>query len=211
MGVSFSEPIDQASVAVALRLEPWLAGRVEAGGPSLAVFTPERDWPPESSYFLVITTAVKDLSGLRMLEEHRERFAPAVPHLRVLRLSVGGAESDDFSGLGVVDARPQPPEGVVSASIRFSSPFDPASKATAAERVELSAFFPPTLAAPALRWACWDTDDTLSLAWEGVTSGTDDTPHYYKIIIRGGLGGVRSSDGSYMSSDAAMFLRAAPL
>lgn len=211
LGVSFSEPIDQGSVAAAMRLEPGLAGRVEAGGPSLAVFTPERDWPPESSYYLVITTAVKDLSGLRMLEEYRERFEPAVPHLRVLGLSVGGAATADFGGLGVVDVSPDPPEGVVSASVRFSAPFDPASKAAAAERVELSAFFPPTLASPALRWACWDTDDTLSLAWEGLSNGSYEIPHYYKIIIRGGLGGVRSSSGSYMSSDAAAFFRAAQL
>lgn len=211
LGVSFTEPIDQASAAAALRLEPGLAGRVEAGGPRLAVFTPERDWPPESSYYLVITTAVKDLSGLRMLEEHRERFEPAVPYLRVLGLSVGGAAPVGFGGLGAVDVSPEPPEGVVSASVRFSAPFDPASKAAAAERVELSAFFPPTLASPALRWACWDSDDTLSLAWEGLSNGTDDIPHYYKIIIRGGLGGIRSSSGSYMSSDASMFFRAVPL
>lgn len=211
LGVAFSEPIDHGSVAAGLRLEPGLAGRVEAGGPSLAVFTPERDWPPESSYYLVITTAVKDLSGLRMLEEYRERFEPAVRHLRVLGLSVEGGEPVEPGGLGVVEVSTEAPEGVVSACLRFSAPFDPASKAAAAERVELSAFFPPTLAAPALRWACWDTDDTLSLAWEGLSNGTDDIPHYYKIIIRGGLGGIRSSDGSSMSSDLTLFMRAVPL
>lgn len=211
LGVYFSEPVDHASAASALRLEPALAGRVEAGGPRLVVFTPERDWPPESSYYLTITTGLKDASGLRMLEEYRERFEPGAAYLRVISLTAGAGESDDLGGLGVVPVSPSPPEGLVPAAVRFSAPFDPASKAAAAELVELSAFFPPGLAAPSLRWACWDSDDTLSLAWEGLASGSEDAPHYYKIIIRGGLGGVRSADGSYLRSDATIYLRAAPL
>jgi hypothetical protein len=43
--------------------------------------------------------------------------------------------------------------------------------------------------------------------WEGLTPGSEE-PHFYKLTIPGGKGGITMTDGTYMKEDFIVYLEA---
>lgn len=212
IAILFSETVDAASVASAVRIEPSQPGTSMAVSPRLVVHTPDRDWIPEKPLTLVVSENVEDASGLRMQAEFRARFTPAVPFLRLLRVSgaVGeestGAFSGDAETLAVTVGAA--PEGVLVLTLGFSVPFGSAEKTAATERISLTAFFPGLLPAPRLRDAFWLSDDTVSMSWEGLRRSDLSSIKYYRLVIPGGQGGITASSGLWMAEDASILLEA---
>ncbi len=208
LAVLFSEPIEPVSAIGGIRLEPSQTGRSDAVGPRLVVFTPEREWLPEQALTLVVSADVKDSSGLRAGEEFRLRFTPLVPYLKILAVSAGvDKTTDDLGDSSILTvALGDAPDGICTLMLRFSAPFDAATKVATAERVTLSAFFPSYLPAPSLRDLCWLSDDTLTMTWEGLRANDDEAINFYRLLVPGGQGGILSGKGLWLKDDGLLYL-----
>ena len=210
IAVLFSEAVEEGGARSGIRIEPSRTGYADAVSPRLVVYTPERDWEPETALTLIVSEDVKDLSGLSLVDEYKERFSPIVPFLRVMQVESGDGEiSADLVGAAVLPVTVgTAPEGEFTMIFSFSSAFDAATKVAALEGVSLSVFFPATLPTPTLRGASWPSDDTLSCTWEGLRSSDATSTHYYRLVVSGGQSGVYSGSGCYLEEDAAIHLEA---
>lgn len=208
LGVRFSEAMDPHSAAASVRVGPGVSGNCAAAEPDLVVFTPAQEWPPESALVLTVSGDAEDASGLPMGNEWTQVFRPAVPYLRVLSmLDQDGSLLEQPSGgeLFRVAIGPEP-DGDFYLSVRFSGAFDDAGKVLAVEDIALAALFPSTLPAPHLTCAEWVSDDTIALSWEGLSAGNSDCPHYYRLRITGGTGGIQDRDAHVMDGDLSLYL-----
>lgn len=208
----FSEPVEPRSAIAGVRVEPSVSGRVELVAQDLAVFIPDGDWEPEAELRLVVSDGLEDRSGLRMRAEYSERFVPLVPYLRILRVEAGGGESaDDLEGDAVLQVRVgAAPDGGLIVTIEFSAPFDAEAKLALADKVSLSAFFPTSLPAPALKSVSWPSDDAVSFEWVGLEGGDASSEHYYLLSVSGGADGAASGSGLLLKEDASIYLEAQP-
>jgi len=208
LAVLFSEPVDPVSATAGIHLEPGQAGRADAIAPRLVVYTPERDWLPGQALTVVVSAEVQDTAGLRTGEEYRLRFTPLVPHLSILSVSSGIDETiTDFGSSSILTtALVTVPDGRCTLTLRFSAPFDAASKTATVERITLSAFFPAWLPPPALRDLCWLSDDTLVCTWEGLRVDEADHPNFYRLLVPGGQGGILSDKGLWLKEDCVLYL-----
>lgn len=66
--VTFTEPVDTASAAQALSIEPAVEGAVSWSG-SVMIFTPAKPLSLSSRYTVLVASGVEDLAGNRMTEE----------------------------------------------------------------------------------------------------------------------------------------------
>jgi len=208
LAVLFSEPVDPASATAGVHLEPGQAGRAEAVAPRLVVYTPERDWVPGQALTVVVSADVQDAAGLRTGAEYRLRFTPLVPNLSVLSASCGIGETiTDFGSPAILStAFVTVPDGRCTLTLRFSAPFDAASKTATVERITLSAFFPAWLPSPAFRDLCWLSDDTLACTWEDLRVDEAEHPNLYKLLLPGGQGGILSGKGLWLKEDCVLYL-----
>jgi len=210
LAVRFSEAVVEESVLSCLRLEPSLPGRVCVASPRLVVFTPDRGWGPEEPLALSVSADVEDLSGIRMSQEYRERFTPAVPFLEIVSATSGSGED-----AGVLDGSASNlvtvggvPDGLLSMTLHFSAAFGAEAKVSMADAASLSAFFPGSLPAPSLRSVSWFSDDSMTLTWEGLRRSDAVSTNYYVLAIPGGAGGAKCSAGLYLEDDATLILEA---
>jgi hypothetical protein len=44
------------------------------------------------------------------------------------------------------------------------------------------------------------------MRWEGLSEGDSETPHYYKLTIPGGRGGINCAQGIFMKEDLTLYL-----
>jgi hypothetical protein len=94
--VTFSESVDQASFIAAFSVSPDPGGRIsfDASG-AMASFTPLSVWQPGTEYNVVLSDALRDLSGNRLPEAVRFRFTAGAedirPTLVAVRSTVNGA------------------------------------------------------------------------------------------------------------------------
>ena len=220
VGVDFSEPMDEASLRSALRIEPYLRGSVEAAGSRRLLFIPQQDLEHGKPYTLRVRPDARDTSGLALDEEYREQFTPAVPFLRCLSVKADACPPfvpGDDSGLG--DSGPGraaypvtllPPEGLLALTLRFSAPLDAPSLAAAASRISLQPFFPGTLGPIGLRSVASLSPDTLRFLWEGLTGSGAEEASFYTLAVPGGPTGIQDGKGLSMERDLILRIEVLP-
>lgn len=119
IGVTFSEPIDQTSFIAAFSVSPDPGGTIsfDVSGSS-ASFTPLSSWTPGTEYNVVLSDAVKDLSGNRLPDAVRFRFTAGAeadrPTLVAVRPTVNGVPQ----GAGLT------PEDPMDSSLQVNTDFE---------------------------------------------------------------------------------------
>ena len=208
IAVQFSEAVDEQSATQGVRLESGQSGRVSMVSPSLVVYTPDRDWEPGKTHTLIVSTGVKDLSGIGAAREYLERFTPIITFMRVVGAAAASGEtSDDLGGQAMLPVSVGvAPEGLLALTLNFSAGFDAAAKVAASGCIALSSFFPGSLPAPSIRSITWFSDDTVTLEWEGLRRSNLTSDNYYRLVVTGGAGGLTSGTGLHLETDASIFL-----
>jgi hypothetical protein len=208
IAVAFNKPMGE-NVLRSLRFEPSLTGKTEFLSEKSIVYIFTRDPEPEKTYTLIVSGDTTDSSGLKIGDDYKINFTPDLPYLNILSFSAGGSPLViDKSSLSSVLAVPvEPATGDILLNIRFSLPFNNEEKQNIALKIALNAFFPRTLSSAALNDAKWASDDFLQMRWEGLTAGIEE-PHFYKLTIPGGKGGITMLDGTYMKEDFIIYLEA---
>ena len=102
--------------------------------------------------------------------------------------------------------------GIIQFIIGFSLSFDaaPIVREECVFRISLRPLFPVTLPPVSLRTARWISSDKLLMEWEGPEPGLPAAgePHFYRLFIPGGPGGVFNGLGSYLKEDFILYLEA---
>jgi hypothetical protein len=212
IGVSFTKAMNRESALHSLRFEPGLTGRTEMAGDNTVVFIPEQEWARETIYTLIVSKDVQDLSGLRLGEEYRTFFTPDLPYLDLRFIAIDpyapftGTDLANGSCLRISLSDPL----VLRLTLGFSLGLNDAAKISAVSRISLTPFFPPNLPAIALRSASVESDDALSLEWEGLLAGSSGEGHFYRLFIPGGKGGVHDGGGAFFREDRYFYIEALP-
>jgi hypothetical protein len=208
VAVVFNKPMGESALR-SVRFEPSLSGRTEFLDEKSVVYIFTREPEPQTPYTLVVSAETKDAEGLKIGAEYRIGFLPDIPLLDVLSIAFdGGSAFENIVSGSVIPAHAGQGTGELFFTIRFSLPFNATEKQNAAQRITLSPFFPRTLPPVALQYASWISDDRLFTRWEGLSGGNEETPHYYKLSIPGGKGGITSGDGAFMKEDITVYLEA---
>ncbi|MCL2808621.1 MAG: Ig-like domain-containing protein [Treponema sp.] len=206
VAVKFNKPMGE-NVLRSMRFEPSLPGRVEYLCENSVVYIFSREPEPEIEYTLIISGETKDNEGLKIGSDYRINFTPDILYLKVLSLTANGKvytlDTND-----VVKINVDPGTGYVIFSIHFSLLFDFEELINTPQRITLNPFFPRSLSPATLQYLYWTSDDLLLTRWEGLTAGDDETPHYYKLTIPGGRGGISCGSNIFMKEDLIIFLEA---
>jgi hypothetical protein len=215
IAVEFNKPMGE-SVLGSLRFDPSLAGRTERLSEKSVVFIPNRDPEPETAYRLFVSADARDSGGLRLGEDYSLVFVPDIPFLRILSFNADGSpplEPDSGGGgdLGrgtILAVKPDMADGgVLRFTIRFSLPFDTEARQDAIPGISLSPFFPGILNPVALRFVTWLSDDRVRMEWERLEPGGSGEPHYYRLLVPGGRGGISPMKESGTAAGGGIFLR----
>jgi hypothetical protein len=211
VAVVFNKPMGENALH-SVRFEPSLSGRTEFLDEKSVVYVFTKEPEPQTAYTLIVSAETKDSEGLKIGAEYRIGFLPDIPLLDILSIAFdGGSTLENIVSGAVIPVSVSQGTGELFFSIRFSLPFNTAEKQNSAQRIILSPFFPRTLLPVALQFASWITDDRLFMRWEGLSAGkmsAGDTPHYYKLTIPGGKGGISDGAGSFMKEDITIYLEA---
>jgi hypothetical protein len=213
IAVKFNKPMGE-NVLRSIRIEPSLTGRSEYLGEDSIVYIFSRDPEPETTYTLIISGDARDNDGLKIGTDYRLNFTPDIPFLKVMSVMVNGNTIEINSANSTLDknivipVNITPGNGQLTFSIYFSLLIDFEEKINIPQRISFNPFFPRTLPPVALFYLDWISDDRLLLYWEGLTAGDIHTPHYYKLTIPGGRGGISSESGIFMKEDLIIFLEA---
>jgi hypothetical protein len=210
IGVEFNKPPEIEGLRRAFVFTPSFPGTVEMLSPVSAVFIPTRNPEPEASYSLRVLGTLRDGEGLRMGDDYTLSFKSDIPYLEVIAFSSGGktVHAPESGGSFSVSVNTG---GIIQFVIDFSLLFDPNDTALRQEcvfRISLRSFFPATLPPVSLRTARWISADKLLMEWEGLEAGRAGEPHFYRLIIPGGSGGVHNGRGSYLREDFVLHLEA---
>jgi hypothetical protein len=208
IAVVFNKPMGESALR-SVRFEPSLSGRMEFLDEKSIVYLFTKEPEPQTSYTLIVSAETKDAEGLKIGAEYRIGFLPDIPLLDILSIAFdGGSTVENIVSGSVIPVRVSQGTGELFFSIRFSLSFNSQEKQNSVQRITLSPFFPRTLFPVALQFASWISDDRLYMRWEGLSSGNEEIPHYYKLTIPGGKGGISNGAGYFMNEDAVFYLEA---
>jgi len=209
IAVEFNKPMGE-NVLRSVRLDPSLTGRTEFLSEKSVVWIFTRDPEPETIYTLTVSSDARDSEGLKIGSDYKVYFTPDVPFLNVRSFLT--SENTDMEIFNMANnslkVKVDPGTGEFIFSIQFSLPFNEKEKQNTLPRITLGPFFPRTLAPVALQYAEWISNDRLLMRWEGLSAGSNDAPHFYKLTIPGGRGGIKSATGIYMKEDITIYLEA---
>ena len=205
IAVRFNKPMGE-NVIRSLRFEPSLSGRTENLNEESIVYIFSKDPEPETTYVLIVSGDTRDTEGLKIGADFKINFTPDLPVLRVLSVETGGCKINVFSAENdSVQVSVDPAAGHIDLLIHFSLLFGLDERQNTPQRITISPFFPRTLPPVALKYVNWISHDRLFLRWEGLSAG-DEYPHYYKLTIPCGRGGISSCPGSYMNENIVINL-----
>lgn len=218
IGVRFSEAMNRESLLGSLRFEPSLPGYTQQLDERTVIYVPDRPPEPETCYVLTVSADTKDASGLSLGKEYREAFTAAIPYLALVSLAADGILpcTGPFTASGAAPYAVQvlPPEGLLSINIHFSLPFTASAQRSVLKYIQLSPYFPGTLAPVALRQASWISDRVLRLVWEGLEAGSGGIAHFYRLSLSGGRSGLATDGegnlGCWLKESLVLYLEAQP-
>jgi hypothetical protein len=208
--VEFSKPMGDTAIR-SLRFEPSLSGNTEKLSEKSIVFIPSRDPEPETVYTLIVSGETKDTEGLKIGKDYFRYFTADIPFLRILSIKTEGTNPSEWEGEQdgrILPIQANEIDGLVRFNIHFSLPFTEEAKQKTVLGISLTPFFPLNLDPIALRFVTWHSDDRLTMEWERFTIGTSEEPHYYKLIIPGGRGGIDNGGGMYLQQEIFLYMEA---
>ena len=169
------------------------------------IFT--RDPEPGTTYTLIVSGDTRDREGLRTGADFRISFTSDIPFLNVLSFAANSSVIDIASMTdNVIPVQIDSATGELNFSIHFSLLFGLEEKSITPQRIMLSAFFPRTLAPAALQYVNWTSGDRLFMRWEGLSASSGENPHYYRLAIPGGRGGISPGSNIFMKEDLILYL-----
>ena len=207
IAVEFNKPMAEAAFR-ALRFEPSLTGRTEKLSEKSMVFIPARDPEPEIAYTLIVSGDAKDTEGLKIGSDYRRVFTADIPYLRIMSINTGGIVTDGNGSSVLPVTVSEADGGLIRFTLYFSLPFSEDAKQKTALSISLIPFFPHSLDPIALRCVSWLSDDRLSMEWERLVAGTPGKPHYYRLKLPGGRGGISNGGGMYFQEDIDLYMEA---
>jgi len=208
IAVEFNKPMSE-NVLRSIRLEPSLTGRAEFLSEKSVVWIFSRDPEQETIYALTVSSDAKDSEGLKIGSDHKVYFKPDIPFLNVRSFhSMRDPVMENLSAENFQKVQIDYGTGELFFSIQFSLPFSAEEKQNTLPKLTLNPFFPRSIPPVALQYANWINNDCLYMCWTGLSAGNDETPHYYKLTIPGGRGGIKSGMGIYMKEDITIYLEA---
>jgi hypothetical protein len=208
IAVLFNKPMGD-NVLRSVRFEPSLTGRTEMLSENSIVYIFTKDPDPETTFTLIVSGDTRDSEGLKIGGDYRLNFTVDIPYLNVLSVASGNGQSiEDFSVISnIFPISVDQGTGIITFSVHFSLMFGLVEKQITPQKITLSPFFPRTLPPIALCYVNWISDDRLLMQWEGLNAG-NEVPHYYKLTIPGGKGGINPNTGIFMKEDIVLFLEA---
>jgi len=206
IAVEFNKKMGE-SVLRSLRFEPSLSGRTEYLNEESIVYIITRDPVPETIYTLTISGDTRDNEGIKIGSEHKIKFYPDIPVLKVFSVAAGENKIDLSQAGNATKIYVDAAAGIIDIAIHFSLMFDFEAMKNTPQRITLTPLFPRSLSSTALQYVSWASSDRLFLRWEGLKAG-DDYPHYYRLTIPGGTGGISSNAGINMNSSITIILEA---
>jgi hypothetical protein len=208
IAVAFNKSMGE-NVLRSLRFEPSLTGRIEFLSEKSIVYIFTRNPEPEKTYTLIVSGDTTDSGGLKIGDDYKINFTPDIPYLSILSFSAGGSPlvTDEHFSPSILAVPVESTTGEILLNIRFSLPLNSEEKQNISLKIALNVLFPRTLSSAALNYTRWVSDDLLQMRWEGLTAGTEE-PHYYKLTIPGGKGGITMAGGIYMKEDFIVYLEA---
>ncbi len=201
--IRFSEDVDPETARSAVRFEPTRRGVVELPDARTIVYRFEETPEPGVATELVVSASVRDLAGLAMIEEYRERFVPATEWLRVTSVGQeGGTPVADPAAGAVASFEAGDPNGDATLVVRFSRPLALAERIAAVSKIRCDAFFPASTLPPVLTQAAWRTaTDELALTFTGFSESDAAVARFYRLTVPGGKGGVGDGNGRTLEAD----------
>jgi len=215
IAVEFSKAMS-VNVLRSLSFEPALSGRTELLSEKAVIYIPDGYPEQETVYTLIVSGDTMDSEGLKLGGDFRTSFVAGIPFLRVLSFSADKAPDLICSPVGISDGEfgksfrvpVDAAAGELSFTIRFSLPFTTAEKQNAVSKISLVPYYPGYLAFLDLTSASWISDDQLRMTWKGLVAGSAELGHFYKLVIKGGKGGITNGGGMYFKEDQYLFLEA---
>jgi len=209
IAVSFNKPMGENALR-SLRFEPSLTGKTELLSEKSIVYVFSKNPEPEITYTLIVSGDTTDSGGIKIGEDYKINFTADIPYLNVLSFFADGNSSiinKNSSSSSILSVPVKSATGEIYLNIRFSLPLKNEEKQNIALKINFYAFFPKTITSAALKDVNWISDDFLRMCWEGLTAGNEE-PHFYKLTIPGGKGGITMADGTYMKEDFIVFMEA---
>lgn len=211
----FSEEVSEESLVSALKIEPSLQGHTEKISQNTFVFIPTRPLPPQAAYTAILSTALTDASGLHLVSETKTAFSVQTPFLAITSIEAGYLALSALTPLNDRQvyqvAIGNGPDFEFSVKITFSEFFDIAASIDAANRINLSGYFPSDAGAGlGLKSVSWPLGNSLLLEFSGLKKSTADKTYYYKLTIPGGSAGIVNGYGSWFEKDLVIFLEVLP-
>lgn len=209
---TFTEGIDADSLESAMSFSPTVDGNIFQAGPAIFIFVPDNGWDQETDYVLTISTDLKDLAGVKLANEFRFEFRPAIAPLEIDQISWNfpvSSSTSTFNESTEYLLNPSIPDNEIRFELQLSTDF-----VTWQERnrflstIQFQAYLPPS-SNPTLVNFNWDDNRTLALTYQDiVTGGTNPwDSQTYKLAISGGPAGI-SDLGQYLAEDIYVLFRA---
>jgi len=212
--VNFNKPMEDEALR-SLRFSPSISGRTEWLSDKKLVFIPNQDPEPQKEYLLIISGDAKDSEGIKIGTDYCRSFITDIPYLQILSISSDGENLDyskvndeNINNLILPVKVSETDRGLVRISIHFSFLLDEEVKQKTTLAITLQSFFPGSLDPIALCFAFWPSDDRLIMEWERLSFGSSTEPHFYKLFIPGGRGGIENGNGLYLKKDICVYLEA---
>jgi len=209
IAIEFNKPMNE-NVLRSIRIEPSPGGRTEFLSDKSIVWIFSRDPEAETIYTLTVSSDARDSEGLKIGSDYKVHFKPDVPFLNIRSfLQADGTVMENIGAENnILKVQVSPGTGELFFSILFSLPFNAEEKQNTIPKISLGPFFPGSLVPIALKYANWISNDRLYMCWEDLSAGSADIPHYYKLTIPGGRGGIKSGMGIYLKEDVTIYLEA---
>jgi len=209
IALDFNKPMNENALR-SLRFEPSLSGRAEFLSEKAVVFIFSHDPEPETECTMIVSGDAKDSEGLKIGADFRINFKVNIPYLNIISIKINDKEIKyNFSAANnIISVTADQAAGRISLSLRFSLPFSVIDKQNIHQKIFLSPFFPGSVDSAALEFVNWISDDLLQMRWEGLSNGSGEIPHYYKITIPGGKSGIILEDGIYIKDGIILYLEA---
>jgi hypothetical protein len=210
IGVEFNKPMDGESLRRSLSFSPSLPGRTEDLSPVSVVFIPDRNPDPEIVYTMTISGDTQDSRGLKMGDDYTLFFKADIPFLTISFLRINGEDEIQTPVKGGSSPAPVDVSGgrVLRFTLGFSLFFTPEARSSETFRISLEPFFPGPSLPVSLRFVEWLSSDEVSMEWEGLKTGTEEEPQYYRLNIPGGRNGINNGKGSYPEENFYFYFEA---
>jgi hypothetical protein len=219
--LKFSEDVTLESLQEAFSISPSVDGNLQRvldeGDGVVFLFLPEEPYVMNQSYFVRLSTDLRDLSGNAMLTEEVRTFTPTITAQQVEQVvstwsggtqtvTVFGDPTPVLIGFNVTGD-----DFTNTLQISFSQSYDEPYRTKIAKGVSVRAFFPgpSILSDPSLERISWNAaSNILTLYLLGFKKPVAPEQYLYKLTIPAGLEASGNQDGSFLEEEVWVIFEA---